>query len=330
MSTKIDIFPVPPKLHIENLSKLADFAEIECLKRKDFNVSAVDISNIILRSDNADDLNEDRSDSANNSVIEAFEEIDVRKRACGANRSLYPFELCEQGTLVRYHGDRHEAPPTLYLYLLLATQLNMRTEKRHAGFDGTELFEELSAEVALRFLGGPSEQVKHHIFGTSRHTRDCEDHQEINGKVFESAVNNLCRELKEGLSFHSDPSQRVHAKDGKLDVVVWRQFADERHGQLIGFGQCKTGTHWKNDLTKLQPENFCSMWFKEQPAVKPFRMYFITDRVCSNWRHTCIEGGVLFDRCRILEYCRNLPTQLLDKIEKWVVAATAFKKLVLK
>ena len=53
---------------------------------------------------------------------------------------------------------------------------------------------------------------------------------------------------------------KVTAKDGKLDIVVWRRFADGRPGQLIGFGQCKTGTSWPDDLTKLQPEGFCAKW----------------------------------------------------------------------
>ena len=50
-----------------------------------------------------------------------------------------------------------------------------------------------------------------------------------------------------------------HVKDDKLDIVVWKSFADKNVSKLIGFGQCKTGMTWRNDnsLTQLSPSAFC-------------------------------------------------------------------------
>ena len=133
-------------------------------------------------------------------------------------------------------------------------------------------------------------------------------------------MNDLCKAIREGEDFHPKSPGKITARDGKLDIVVWRGFTDQRHGQLIGFGQCKTGTHWKNDLSKLQPDSFCRKWMRVQPAATPVRLYFVCDRVIDRSYEMCSDGGILFDRCRIMEYATDIPKKLLKRIEKWVKA----------
>ena len=313
-----------PKPHVTNISIIADFAEIECLRRKDGSVSSLDITRILLRETEAYG-----DDAVKHLVDEAFGELSVRAQHCGTECG-YPYELLRNGALLaRRQPDNGVQPSLLYWYLLLSTRMNMNTCRNQGGHDATALFEHLCREVAVRFMGGPSPYVDAIVFGTGRQAVDMKDHEELNQGVFKSAVDRLCAALGEGVGFPNKINERVRAKDGKLDIVVWRRFADKRPGQLIGFGQCKTGTYWNNDLMKLQPEGFCAKWMQKRPAVLPVRMYFVADRVVDVWYDMCVDGGLFFDRCRIVDQATDLPCKLLQKIETWVRAAASSEGLML-
>ncbi|MCH7909200.1 MAG: hypothetical protein IIB38_06235 [Candidatus Hydrogenedentes bacterium] len=312
-----------PKARPENVSHIADFAEFECLRRDDGNVSVLDIERIMARGDDAEDR-DDISDAHMQIVYEAFGELESRSMHCGRDGGRYPYEVNEPGSLLQFRrGDETESahPAYLYIFLLLATRKNMKDDRKHGGEDATVLFEHLCREISVRYWGGPAHNVDAMVFGTGRTNQHLEDYEELNKGKFQSLVDDLCEKLGEGVGFREDPESTPKARDGKLDIVVWRGFADKRDGQLIGFGQCKTGTHWRGDLSKLRPEDFFSKWVKNPPAVQPIRLYFVADRPSMNWRELCVDGGILFDRCRIMEYARDLPTKLMKRIAKWVKAA---------
>ena len=325
----------PPKPHIDNMAVIADFAELECLRRDDANVSITDIVRIIQREH--DGLSDD---AVFERVSEAFADLEDRGRHCGEVDGRYPFRVLDRGTMLQFErtSDATTAEPTTYLYLLLATRMNMARERMQGHEDATALFEEVCREVAIRFFGGPRPEVEAIVFGTSRATNqdDLDADDEIDRTSFVDAVNHLCGELGEGLRFQAaSASPRVTAKDGRLDVVVWRRFADRRPGQLIAFGQCKTGTNWDRDVYQLQPEAFCSKWMLKRPAAIPTRMFFIAERVCGDasdvahgtWYELCCDSGILFDRCRIMEFASGLPDPLTRRIRKWVRAAAKVKGL---
>lgn len=318
-----------PKARPENVSHIADFAEFQCLKCDDGNVSALDIGHIMARGADAEHR-DDVSDALMQTVHEAFGELEARLVHCGQEDGRYPYEVKKPGTLLQFRGKGRslDAPSAyLYIFLLLATRMNMRDDRSHGGEDATALFEHLCKEVSVRYWGGPAPNVEAMVFGTGRTSQHIEDHQDLDKGKFQSAVDDLCRKLGEGVGFREDPKSTPRARDGKLDIVVWRGFTDKREGQLIGFGQCKTGTHWKDDLSKLRPEAFCAKWTITRPAVLPIRLYFIADRNTINWYDQCIDGGILFDRCRIMEYADDLPPHLLERISKWVEAAMKSKGL---
>ncbi|MBI4557567.1 MAG: hypothetical protein HY706_08290 [Candidatus Hydrogenedentes bacterium] len=320
-----------PAAHRDNISAIADFAEIECLRRNDWSVSINDIVHMIQREADANDIQ--FHTGIEQYVSDSFGDMELRFRHCGHDGSGYPFELSEDGTLLRMRslGMPSYAPPVqLYLYLLLITRMDMRTDRVQGGKDATRIFEELSKEVGVRFLGGPNGSVRGLVFGTGRRAGMLSDEADLSKTAFARRVNSLCQQLCEGLDFNPHPNTRLRARDGKLDVVVWRGFTDRRSGQLIAFGQCKTGKHWRDDLTKLQPEDFCQKWMRKPPAVKPVRLYFISDRVLlSEWYERCVDGGILFDRCRIVEYAGDLPPGLLRRIDMWVRAACKIHELKL-
>jgi hypothetical protein len=289
----------------------ADYLELECLRQSDLNISGADLSAVFSRLN--DDLPEDRRDAdldTENAVREAFSELGDRVEHSGRRKHRYPYRLNRTADLLTF-DDRIEMYD-LYLFLLTATRLNMGEDRLHDGIDGSELFEQVCCEVAKNYWGKDSNGL---VFGTARRV----DGREVAG--FEAAVNHLCTQVGEGDRFNNNYGDTITAQDGKLDVVVWKSFADARRGKLIGFGQCKTGTHWYSGLFTLQPPGFCKKWVGVQPVVDPVRLYFITARVKSGkWNEVCVDGGIMFDRCRILDYAPPMPT-LRPQWIKWTRAA---------
>ena len=86
-------------------------------------------------------------DEADTVVEDAFGEIERRREACAGD---YPFVLDDSGAIVQRQGGRTggqaDAMHAIYEYLLLATRLDMKNDRRHGGYDGTKLLEELAAE----------------------------------------------------------------------------------------------------------------------------------------------------------------------------------------
>lgn len=317
------LFPTPPAASVRNVCVVADFAELLCLRQKDKNLSIMDVTNAIdMGADAADE------DSVNAITRDAFREIQDRISHCGTNDGRYPFKLNDRGTLLTFTGLGAKQVGINYVYLLLATNLNMGIDRRHAGSDGALLFEELSMEVGKRYLGAPSVNVEGMVFGTARFG----DSERLDDGAFETAIKQLCESLEEGFGYLPHPDYKTKtAKDDKLDVVVWTKFADRRPGKLIAFGQCKTGTSWASSLSGLQPPGFCGKWFRKPPAFVPIRLFFVADRVPRDgWSNRVTDAGLLFDRCRIVEYANdgsNVPEVLSKKIVKWTKAAASSKGL---
>lgn len=308
-----------PKAHVANISEIADFTELECLRTKDGNVSTLDISRMMQREVDASDDNE-----VAQPIAEAFDECTARCSDCGSEDGRYPYEVLEHGTLLQLRSPINvgtdERSALLYIFLLLATRMNMQTQRSQGGEDATKLFEYVCTEIAERYWGGPNSATKSIVFGTGAR----------NGiNTFKRKIEDLCSELNEGYGFQADRNATISAQDGKLDLVVWKKFTDSRPGQLIGFGQCKTGQHWQRDLAQLNPNGFCRKWMVKPPAVDPVALFFVTDRATTNFYDLCVDGGILFDRCRVVEFANDLSKSLLVKLSKWVKAAMKLEGLKL-
>jgi len=244
-----------------------------------------------------DDENADRLD-------EVMNEIERREYACASG---YPFVLRQEATVLRYVASDLEES-IVYLYLLLSTRLNMKENKIHAGIDGTNLLEPLSAHVLKNYLGRDKAQSL--VFGTSGEGN------------FEDKVNKLCQTLSEGSGFRSLDGKTPTEKDGKLDAVAWIPFADRLPSQLIIFGQCKTGTTWRETTSQLQPAEFIKKWIGEPFLTNPTRAFCVSEAVDrSIWKSNSVDAGIVFDRCRLVEYCVGLPEKTLSSIRTWTLEA---------
>lgn len=284
--------------------ELADFAELMAWQRN--STSRTDLSRLLGRLDENDYSHGVPEEEETDRLAEdAYREIEQREEGCGEG---YPFKITKEGYTLRTPQEAENRKHTIYRYLLLATRLNMKDDRRHAGIDGALLFEELAAEVAREYLGTHAESF---VFGTAAESID-----------FQGKVEALCRQIKEGDGFENRDGAPSNERDGKLDVVAWKHFTDGLPGKLIAFGQCKTGTNYKDELTQLQPDSFCKKWVRTPLVLTPIRMFFVAEALPrARWRAASVDAGLLFDRCRIVDFSDEVGADIFEKIETWTESA---------
>ena len=303
-----------PGLGSGSVSEIADFVELECLRKRGGPVSTTDIGRVLGRGSAIDD------DKLRPAISDAFSDLVLRSEGLG-DGGLYPFRLSPGENFLKLSSmDGNKS--ILYQYLLFATRFNMSSNRRHADEDGTLLFEVLCSEVARNYFSSSSSIAESLVFGTGRYSKMKRDDQAINRRGFRASVDELCIELGEGGKFyhHTKPSP-ITAKDGRLDVVVWKEFGDGRANKFIGMGQCKTGSNWRGSVDSLQPESFIRKWILTCPAHLPIRMFFVAERIITEWDEVARDTGLLFDRFRILEYADRISPELMTRIRAWVRAA---------
>ena len=293
--------------------ELADYAELVCWKDNTTSTTVLtaDLGRLEENDYSEGVPEEEGEEEAPQIVEEAYLEIERREEAC---RYGYPFVVGEQGYTLHASQEAGNHKHIIYKYLLLATRLNMKDDREHAGIDGASLFEELSSEVARKYLGARAESI---VFGTATGMAD-----------FPGKVNDLCKRMKEGIRFCKKSDSSSNERDGKLDVVAWKDFTDGLPGKLITFGQCKTGTNYKDELTQLQPDSFCDKWLFRNPAVPPVRMFLISEALSRvGWYDVTRDAGLLFDRCRIVDFCDDISEDVLEKATTWTEAAAKVNEL---
>ena len=264
-----DMIPLPRDRY--DAVTLADWLELRALTEPDGNASAADL--ISARTPAADP---DEAVAAEPLVIEVFQELSSRSRACDG---AYPFQVIDERVLQTCDDWRAFSP---YVFSLCISYYGWR--RTTGGGEAVDaLFEELAAEAAGRYVGGQSLH-----FGAA--------------KPFAEALRLLCERVGEGHPRPLPPRRRhsPNPKDDKVDVVAWRDFPDTQPGKLLLFGQCATGEHWAGKLRELSPEAFGKSWLLPQFSSAVLRGFFVPHRVRSErWETATLNGGILFDRCRI-------------------------------
>jgi hypothetical protein len=296
----------------------ADWVEISSLFKADGNVSQEDLARAI---------NVDRALAQHRCrqlAEDAFSEIEDRIDAAGANVhplvSCYPFNVKGRGAVLERTPPDAVNPDAglLYLFLLALTRADMSsTARKKYPIDPTKIFERLCADVLKEFWGGESEHANAVVFGTA---------QTGGQRSFPTHINGLCGHLKEGIGWKAG-ARSPGAGDGKLDLVVFRRFRDKRSGSLIGFAQCKTGIHWREHLTKLQPSGFCHNYMLSPLVVDPMRIYMVPNRIVGDrWDEDSRAGGLLFDRCRIVQYGNSIKPETLNDCRTWLQFMLSWQK----
>ncbi len=294
-------------------SELADYMELLCWIHG--RLSQTEMMRFLgIMDDNLDEGGDeyegcDDADEDNGNLIdETLNEIEYRQDSCNGG---YPFDLDNStGTILTLRPKINQSDPVIiYLYLLAATRLNMKEDKKQADIDGALAMEGVSAHALRGYLGN---RCVSRVFGTS------------SGDSFKNRINRLCEALNEPTSYSNidGDSVSVHARDDKLDVVAWLPFANSSPGHLILFAQSKTGTNWKDSTKELSPEMFQHKWLRKPFLIPPIRAFCVAESVTrSKWHSTCVETGLLFDRCRLVECCNKLDDEIRTSISNWVLAA---------
>ena len=293
-------WPDAPSLR-NDLHVLADFAELKCWQNQ--RTSKQELISTMIQLDENNYENGVPEEDVNYPMLDqVFDEIGRRQMDCGGG---YPFRIDKSGHVL-HPATEGQCQFIFYKYLLLATRLNMNTQKVQDGLDGTEVFEHLAAQASKSYFGSKSKAL---VFGSRAGTLN-----------FPRRVDQLCADLKEGNGCSNRDPNISRQRDGKLDIVVWKPFADNLPGKLIAFGQCKTGSSY--DTNDLHPEAFCEKWISATLPVKPLRLFLVAEALLRDrWTVHSIDNGLQFDRCRIVEYCKNIDRQLMDQITHWTHAA---------
>lgn len=223
---------------------------------------------------------------------DAFSEAETRALACGID-GAYPFEITP-GLLRLRHGWKSSA----YILLLLLSKI-----RPTSGYKGTAmLFERICSHALRQYFGGADNSAGALRFGSPRRAPLAKLSQ---------AIDDLCVKLAEGGGCRW-PEKAAHNGDEGLDIVAWRHFPDGKAGKLVAFGQCASGEgDWSGKLNELDGRKFVQKWFRQHLLVEPMRFFFVPRRIPSDgWDHTGIDGGIVFDRCRIVACLKDLDRKL--------------------
>ncbi|WP_431293415.1 hypothetical protein [Pedobacter sp. P26] len=125
-----------------------DYAEYLCLHDPNLSLNKLLKTPMLISDEIINSGIEDETDRFILKVDEIAAEVNLRIKSTGG---LYPFRLKDNDYTLQQAEDS-SVYSHVYVFLLLATRLNMRDEKKQNGLDGTQVFEKLCAEIALRFL----------------------------------------------------------------------------------------------------------------------------------------------------------------------------------
>jgi hypothetical protein len=272
--------------------------EYTALRSSEKRASIATLVKLLRRNGSTDAIAGPRGDAGSElsqSVAQdVFAEIENRRIACGPDK--YPFTV-EQGLLAL--KPEPEKSPYILLLLMSATTPT-------AGHNGTAvLFEQVCTQAALGYLGGAANGAQAIRFGSPRRAPI---------GTLRGALDHLCSNLAEGGGCRL-PQRARHTGDEGLDIVAWRRFPDGKEGQLIAFGQCAGGDgNWEDKLAELDGRKFVQKWLRAMFLVDPIRLFFVPRRIPKDdWEHAGIDGGVLFDRCRIVACLQGLAGELSDR-----------------
>ena len=282
---------------------IADFMEFQCL------MSGQSVSTYDLRATLSMPDDENHNEGIESSDDESIDILDDAIGVCSSRavvcNSRYPFNVERNSINIHPEASWYKE---IYTFMLLATRLNMNTQKIQGGEDATKLFELLCTQVAKEYFGGHALTM---AFGTS-----------VEGG-FKEKLKKMLDELHISASLTQPEGSTGRQKDGSVDVVVWIPCADNKDSQLIAMGQCKTGTSWEGMLRDLDPDSLFKCHTTKSPYSEVVRTFFLAESFGNHkWEERCRNAGILFDRTRIMEFLPpELRDNLLERIKKWNTAA---------
>lgn len=286
------------------LAEIADYIEVQCLLSEEGCFSIVEAAEDSGFVEDEDEIDSIDTDDYNN-FAEALGQIELRSDFSTLRK--YPFVAEKQ--IVSMNENCSEYYRTLYSFLLFTTRWKMGCDRIVNEKDGTLLFERLCREVLTQFFGPHAKSI---VFGTGA---------EDKLKSFEEKVKGLLERINEkGYQFQYPPRVHHKQKDNGIDLIAFIPFNDSRKGHFMAFGQCKTGTSWREKLGQMSPETFCNVFLSPPLRFRPISIYMVSEACDENWEYLASRAlGLLFDRTRIVEFLPdNINEDLYADIQLWV------------
>lgn len=100
-------------------------------------------------------------------------------------------------------------------------------------------------------------------------------------------------------------SPRETYKDRGVDVVAWKPFSEQRTSQVIVLLQCASGKDWRSKTRDLPLRSWEQYIHWSNNPIKAFAVPCVI--YSRDWHDVSKEGGILFDRIRIVN--------LIDKLK---------------
>lgn len=272
-----------------NVCKLADWMELNCLLDPDSNTSkqelAAILSNGLEEGDEEDQIDVSQSDQLAQQVMN---ELNDRMLACSGQ---YPFDV--KGELLVAKNNKLDY--LAYIYCLLISYCGVMSPSlpwTHQKI--AKHFENLCAHGLNNLFTTDSMPATIHVFGFPR------KEDGFSGSDFVTALKKICKDSGE-----MTPANLLAAAarmDAGLDIICWRKFPDGMRGGLLFWGQCATGENWNDKLHDLSS-------FKAYVTVPaggyttgvfmPHMVETTTEKGKQEWDVWTIYSGSVFNRCRI-------------------------------
>lgn len=210
------------------------------------------------------------------------------------------FFTCDKDLALRSMEDS----PAEYIACLLFSLYGVSDEHR----TDPKIFERVSAEAIRNYLQG-----KAFVFGWP-------PLPDVQAKIA-LRVQDVAAAARE--KFIESPAARY--KDRGVDIVAWKPFIEHqanehRSNQIVILAQCAAGGNWRLKTTEL-PYHAWTQYIHW--ACDPLTAFAVPRVVPADlWHEVSREGGILFDRIRIINLLPGgiPPGELKSEIGSWVAS----------
>lgn len=258
--------------------------------------------------DRLDDLAQSEIGAPSTKVAMALDTMAKRASVLGGS---YPFVVSDLAVL-RRDGGGHAGHYAALLHLTPGSVARQTVRASDTAMMG-ELLEEIGEAALANFWGDGGSAIS---FGhPSKHGRP---------ESFDQAVGWLARRigLEPGRGYR--PPRR---KDGGVDIVAWRQFADRRPGFPVALAQCTIQAETFTKTTDIDLRLWAS-WLAMD--FDPLSLLVIPGTIRAagpDWRQLSTVVMVI-DRLRLLELLGRGPRKDLDN--SWVAETTSLLQAVMR
>lgn len=224
-----------------------------------------------------------------------FAEVRRRRRIVG---QPYPFVI--DNTVLKIDGESNSE---FYKFLLLISLEDspMRRTKRYKEID--EIFDKLVCEAAVSYLGKGAKAVR---FGWPP--------SDGRPKDFQKALDWLSTEtgIPRGSGVHPPG-----AKDGGVDVIAWKPFADNRTAFAVALIQCTVQSDWFPKSKDIIDDLWRGRIDTGRDALKSLAVPFVIHKNFDKWDDLRRIVHIIFDRLRLAQVLVDCDVARFSKMIHW-------------